>query len=114
MCGDPAAKNSSAYAVNPNLIAGMRRPRPAIAPCNRRVEAKSPSEERAVFGDRKFYSLSLNMPNLNSAGGSWIIRFAALKPDSSSADLSSRAAVFQRFAVSRFFRHRPDRAVGDA
>jgi hypothetical protein len=26
-------------------------------------------EERAVFGDRKFYSLTLNMPNLNSAGG---------------------------------------------
>ena len=46
--------------------------------------SKLSTEERAVFGDRKFYSLSLNMPNLNSAGGSWIIRFAALKTDSSS------------------------------
>ena len=52
-------------------------------------ESKLSSEERAVFGNRKFYSLSLNMPNLNSAGGSWIIRFAALKPDSSSGDISA-------------------------
>ena len=49
--------------------------------------------ERAVFGDRKFYSLSLNMPNLNSAGGSWIIRFAALQKDSTPASPSSRAAA---------------------
>jgi protein TonB len=32
--------------------------------------------EKKVFGDRKFYSMTLNMPNLNSAGGSWIIHFA--------------------------------------
>jgi len=46
--------------------------------------SKLSEAERAVFGDRKIYSLSLNMPNLNSAGGSWIIRFAALKPDATS------------------------------
>jgi TonB family protein len=49
------------------------------------AQSKLSEEERAVFGSRKFYSLSLNMPNLNSAGGSWVIRFAALKPDSSSS-----------------------------
>ena len=32
-----------------------------------------------IFGDRKFYAMTLNMPNLNSAGGSWVIRFAELK-----------------------------------
>jgi len=57
------------------------------------VESKLSSEEQAVFGDRQLYSLSLNMPNLNSAGGSWIIRFAALKPDSPSASPSARAAA---------------------
>jgi protein TonB len=40
--------------------------------------------ESAVFGDRKFYSLTLNMPNLNSSGGSWIIRFAELDHESNS------------------------------
>ncbi|MFZ0298822.1 MAG: energy transducer TonB, partial [Candidatus Sulfotelmatobacter sp.] len=49
--------------------------------------------ERAVFGDRKYYSLSLNMPNLNSAGGSWIIRFAPLQKDSTPGSPSSRAAA---------------------
>jgi TonB family protein len=51
--------------------------------------------EREVFGSRKFYSLTLNMPNLNSAGGSWIIRFAELKqdPKASAADLSQPAAT---------------------
>ena len=32
------------------------------------------------------------MPNLNSAGGSWIVRFAALKPDAGSGSPSARAA----------------------
>jgi len=42
--------------------------------------------ERSVFGNRRFYSVTLNMPNLNSAGGSWIIRFAELKHDLSDRD----------------------------
>jgi protein TonB len=33
------------------------------------------------------------MPNLNSAGGSWIIRFAALKPELSPGSLAARAAA---------------------
>lgn len=88
----------NAYAVNPNLIANLRPPRlsahtlqpDTLQPDN---QTKLSQEERALFGDRKFYSLSLNMPNLNSAGGSWIIRFAALKADSNSADSNSRATA---------------------
>lgn len=37
-----------------------------------------------VFGTRRAYSMTLNMPNLNSAGGSWVIRFAEL--DTTSAE----------------------------
>jgi TonB family protein len=47
--------------------------------------------ERAVFGNRRFYSVTLNMPNLNSAGGSWIIRFAELKHDLSDRDPGAHA-----------------------
>lgn len=37
--------------------------------------------ETEVFGDRKSYSMALNMPNLTSASGSsWIIRFAEMNP----------------------------------
>jgi TonB family protein len=102
VAGDPAPKNSSAYSVNPNLIANVRPPRLSARSPQSESDSKLSQEERAVFGTRKFYSLSLNMPNLNSAGGSWIIRFAAIKPDSAvggsssgpaSAELSSPVAT---------------------
>ena len=47
--------------------------------------------ERAVFGNRRFYSVTLNMPNLNSAGGSWVIRFAELNHESNGHDASTPA-----------------------
>jgi TonB family protein len=79
----PATTNSNT--INPNLIAGARPPRVSSRPLGAETENNLSQEERMVFGSRKFYSLSLNMPNLNSAGGSWIIRFAALKSDSTSS-----------------------------
>ena len=51
--------------------------------------------ERKVFGDRKFYSMTLNMPNLNSMGGSWVIRFAELNQDSAHGDLVAPLATRQ-------------------
>jgi TonB family protein len=45
--------------------------------------------EHRVFGTRRFYSMTLNMPNLNSARGSWILRFAELKEDPSHGELFS-------------------------
>lgn len=63
---------------------------------------KLSAAEKEVFGNRKFYSLTLNMPNLNSAGGSWVIRFAELDhstgrgsqdPNAAAADLSQPAAT---------------------
>ncbi len=88
VAGDPAPKNSSVYSVNPNLIANVRPPR-VQARLRSEGESNLSHEERAVFGSRKFYSLSLSMPNLNSAGGSWIVRFAALKPDAGSGGHST-------------------------
>ncbi len=95
VAGDPTAKTktSSVYSVNPNLIANARPARVSAQPMQPASESKLSQEERAVFGNRKFYSLSLNMPNLNSAGGSWIIRFAALNLDLSPAALAARAAA---------------------
>lgn len=89
VAGDPVPKNT----VNPNLLAGVRPTR--ISPLGLQAESASKlsTEERTVFGNRKFYSLSLNMPNLNSAAGSWIIRFAALKPDSVTSPAARAAAA---------------------
>jgi TonB family protein len=51
--------------------------------------------EKKVFGDRKFYSMTLNMPNLNSMGGSWVIRFAELNQNSARGDLVAPLATRQ-------------------
>ncbi len=97
MAGDPAGKNSSpTNSVNPRLLASLSPPSANVPAHPLQPErAKLSQEERAVFGDRKFYSLTLNMPNLNSAGGSWVIRFAELKQDASTdaAGLSAPTAT---------------------
>lgn len=100
VAGEAAPKGSSGYAVNPRLMANARPPRLTARGPQSDGENNLSQEERAVFGSRKFYSLSLNMPNLNSAGGSWIIRFAPITPDagppsrvSVSSELSSPVAT---------------------
>ncbi len=85
------APSLNANAVNPRLLAGVRRPLISRA-TTPQSDIKLSDAERTVFGDRKIYSLTLNMPNLNSAGGSWVIHFAALKSESTSANSSGEAA----------------------
>jgi len=77
--GSAAARSADASSANPTS--------------SREERAKLSEAERSVFGDRKFYSLTLNMPNLNSAGGSWVVRFAELNhsPAESVADPSDAA-----------------------
>ena len=63
------------------LVADATPPRVTSTPA---PSASAVSQDKAtdvdhwIFGDRKFYAMTLNMPNLNSAGGSWVIRFAEL------------------------------------
>ena len=89
--GDPAGKPST-ETVNPNLIASVRPPRvTSTRPMQPDSSAKLTEAERAVFNGRKFYSVTLNMPNLNSGGGSWVIRFAELNHDSGQHDSNAPA-----------------------
>jgi TonB family protein len=92
VAGEPGKPSDS---VNPKLMASVRPPRVTSAPSRPMqpdTAAKLSEPERAVFGNRKFYSVTLNMPNLNSAGGSWVIRFAELNHDSSNHDSSNHDA----------------------
>lgn len=63
--------------------------------------AKLTEAERAVFGNRKFYSVTLNMPNLNSAGGSWVIRFAEINHESGPHDPNTPAADLSQPMATR-------------
>jgi len=99
--GEPSAPQSSTANAGPEMTASItidRHPIASIPPP--RVDATSrkaatiseraPTEtERKVFGPRRFYQMTLNMPNLNSAGGSWIVRFAELQDAPSQGELFS-------------------------
>lgn len=80
VAGNPSGSNPAA--VNPGSSVAPRSSAPArtVAPDS---AAKLSEPEREVFGGRKLYALTVNMPNLNSAGGSWVIRFAELNQDPS-------------------------------
>jgi TonB family protein len=101
VAGEPGKSSDS---VNPKLMASVRPPRVTTAP-SRPMQPDSAARlsepERAVFGNRKFYSVTLNMPNLNSAGGSWVIRFAELKHNLSNNDASAAATDLSQPAATR-------------
>ncbi len=80
-----------------NVIIAAARPAPDIpheTPGGSVARAPAPGTvEQEVFGPRKYYSMILNMPNLTSAGGSWIIRFTDLKQTSDKSELTAPVAV---------------------
>jgi TonB family protein len=84
---------------NRKLIAAAMRPsvpvvsRPPIAPPPTMSDSDTDSIERQVFGPKKYYSLVLNMPNLTSATGSWIVRFAELKQSDNKVAIAAPVAV---------------------
>jgi TonB family protein len=93
VAGTPSASTNS---VSPKLMASLRSHAAGPPAGTAQPGAASlTAPEREVFGSRKFYSMTLNMPNLNSAGGSWVIRFAELKqdPNSPAVDLSQPMAT---------------------
>ena len=79
------------------LVANATPPRVSSASPSRPAKEVSASDatdlEKKVFGNRKFYSMTLNMPNLNSSGGSWVIRFAELSNSRDKGDLAAPVAL---------------------
>lgn len=59
--------------ATPPRVGANARPATPVA------DDKVTEADRQVFGAKRFYSMTLNMPNLNSVTGSWVIRFAELK-----------------------------------
>jgi TonB family protein len=70
--------------TRPGTISGPR-------PKAELVDNPSPLE-RQIFHDRRLYSMTLNMPNLNSAGGSWVMRFAELDSNREKGELIAPVA----------------------
>jgi TonB family protein len=94
--GNVIARNSlPTSTVSPNLMANARPLRGSVParPLVPESDSKLSEAEREVFGTRKLYSLTLNMPNLNSASGSWVIHFAELKQNTTAGELSPPVAI---------------------
>ena len=56
-------------------------------PASKVSDEKITDVDRQVFGDRHPYAMTVNMPNLNSFTGSWVLRFAELKQDEKQGEL---------------------------
>jgi TonB family protein len=81
--GDPTGAGSSAKGAAPEKTeiasASTHPTRTSTGPHTKAELVENPTPlERQIFRDRRLYSMKLNMPNLNSAGGSWVMRFAEL------------------------------------
>jgi TonB family protein len=87
---------AGASSSTPPLIASVTTPRVSSVPQRAAapvLDEKATDLDKRVFGGRKFYSMALNMPNLNSAGGSWLVRFAELKDADTAGELLAPVAL---------------------
>ncbi len=81
-------------ASNSPLLASATPPRVTAVPRSTELPANAATDtERKVFGDRKLYSMTLNVPNLNSAGGSWVMHFAEVKDTENKGELTAPVAT---------------------
>ena len=76
-----------------NMVAKASFPRIERTPMPQYGTHDERKPEDRVFAGRKIYSMQMNMPNLTSAGGSWIIRFAELSEKPGPGDLSTPVAT---------------------
>jgi TonB family protein len=75
-----------ASAIPPRVGANARPATPV-------AEDKVTETDRQVFGAKRFYSMTQNMPNLNSVTGSWVIRFAEIKTTRPEGELLAPVAT---------------------
>lgn len=76
----------SSAAATPGAHSGARTASPV-------PDDKVTEMDRQVFGGKRFYAMTLNMPNLNSSTGSWDIRFAELSAGRKVGDLLAPVAT---------------------
>jgi TonB family protein len=111
--GNPTPKNMSGLSANPqpkmdasapHKLVTKIDPRARIADAPERTgppnfAALAPgAKPEQIFATKKMYTMLVNMPNLNSATGSWILNFSELRSSSSaphvtSADLSGPSPI---------------------
>jgi TonB family protein len=64
-------------------------------------DSKITDMDRKVFGDRRVYGRTLNMPNLNSSTGSWVIKFAELEEGGNAKNPNSSGELLEPIAMEK-------------
>jgi TonB family protein len=82
--GQPSGSDPKASSADPPLLAHATSPRILASEMSPEQQSEA---ERKVFGARKSYSMTLNLPNLNSAGGSLVMHFSELQESTKQGDL---------------------------
>jgi len=95
MAGTPQHPTTPKFDNRLVLSASAHPPRVGDMPRENSTDTTAPLPriEDKIFGGKKSYSMALNMPNLASAGGSWIIRFAQLENDRTTGELTAPVAT---------------------
>lgn len=90
--GNPGTRQVLMAAAAPPRLADV--PRSASVPASGSPSLSGEAKlEDEVFGGKKYYQMILNMPNLTSAGGSWVMRFAELTDDRKAGELTAPVAL---------------------
>ena len=91
-----ASGNNPVSSSDPPLVASTSLPR-ASGSGRRPAAEMSPEaqteDERKVFAGRRSYAMTLSVPNLNSAGGSWVMHFSELTDAGAKGDLMAPVAT---------------------
>jgi TonB family protein len=89
-----SSRSGGAGAADDRLLASARAPDsggpPSTGPSTILDRSGTGRPEDEVFGSKRYYSMTINMPNLSSTGGgSWIMRFAELEDNPAPGQLSA-------------------------
>ncbi|HXZ79810.1 MAG TPA: energy transducer TonB [Terriglobales bacterium] len=91
VAGAPSA-TSAEKPEEKTLMASISRPKVTDTTRGPIIDGPGKIEDR-VFSGRKYYTMALNMPNLTSSGGSWIVRFAQLQDDHRGGEVTAPIAL---------------------
>jgi TonB family protein len=86
--------SSKGGGIKETLMAALRKPTDGIGVVRPPdTLPTTPAAGDSVFGSKKYYTMRLNMPNLTSSSGTWIMRFAELGQVRTAGELTAPVAV---------------------
>jgi len=92
----------------------MREEAPAVQTGPPNFAALAPdAKPEAIFARRRVYSMNVNMPNLNSATGSWILNFAEMRTAPTGPASTSSGEVAEPLPLRKVDPKYPPNAIAE-